>query len=309
MPALDDPVITLLSTHHGAASRAQLLAVGLSRHQIDRLVANRLLLVYTRGVYRAALAPTTPEQAMALACAAAPDVAVSMFSAGRLWNLRRLGHDRRLHVTIAGTAHRTIPGAVIHRSHRTEPMDVVDRPDGIRLTSPPRTAFDLASSLSDSALSSVFEQLLLENVCTVPKLLETARRLSERGRTGSARFQRVLGSRPAWLKPVGSDLELIVERAILEAGLPRPQRQAPVRLPDGCFVHPDFFWPLEREALEIDHITWHGGGRDQYYDKWRDRQLRRVGVRVTRVTDDDIRHRLPAVIDDLRTILLASSAS
>jgi very-short-patch-repair endonuclease len=74
-------------------------------------------------------------------------------------------------------------------------------------------------------------------------------------------------------------------------------------LPDGRTVHPDFFWSRQREALEIDHTTWHGGKLDLTYDKWRDRQLRRLGIHVTRVTDVDVRHRLRDVIADLVAIL------
>jgi very-short-patch-repair endonuclease len=58
-----------------------------------------------------------------------------------------------------------------------------------------------------------------------------------------------------------------------------------------------------QEAVEVDHVTWHGGLLDSTYDKRRDRQLRRLGVHVTRVTDDDVLHRLDATIADLAAIL------
>jgi very-short-patch-repair endonuclease len=303
MHSLSPAVSAWLAAHHGIASRSDLIRLGVTADQLRRLLRLRVLVPACRGIYRLTAAPTTALQPAAIACAVAPHVVVSHHSAGRIWGLRRLGPDRGLHVTIAGRVNRDVAADFVHRSHRIDPSDVVHRPDGIRLTSPVRTAFDLAAVRSDHAFLSIIEQLLHEERCSIPDLYEAGRRLRERGRNGSARFGRVLQSRPGFAKPVGSDLELRVEQAIVAAGLPRPERQHPITLPDGSIVHPDFFWPVEREALEIDHVTWHGGKLDLTYDKRRDRQLRRVGVHVTRVTDDDVRRDLPGIIADLAAIL------
>ena len=297
-----------LATHHGVAHRLDLERLGATRHQLAH--AARLGAIVREGtsVYRLAAAPATAEQRMALACAAGPDVVVSHRSAGRVWGLRRLGQDDRLHVTIRARSNRQVRGVVIHRSHRIEAVDVVERADGIRLTSAPRTAFDLAAVLHDDALASILEQLLHDERCTVPTLFATGRRLGEHGRSGSARFTRVLQSRPALLKPAASDLELKLERALVEAGLPRPLRQQALRLPSGEVVHPDFYWPAQREAVEVDHVTWHGGKLDLTYDKRRDRQLWQLGIHVTRVTDDEIRRHLGRAVADIATILRSRAA-
>jgi very-short-patch-repair endonuclease len=301
--SLNPSLTAWLAAHHGVVTSSDLVRFGVSRHQTKRLIRDGVLVSYLRAVYRVAAAPRTLDQAAALACAAGPDVVVSHVSAGREWGLRRLGSDARLHVTIAGQNHRQLPGVVIHRSHRVEPTDVVERPDGIRFTSPPRTVFDLASIVSDEQLESIIEQVLHDALATLPTLMSTAVRLRQRGRNGSARFGRVIESRPAWLKPVDSDLELRVERAIVAAALPRPLRQHPVRLPSGETFRLDFYWPDHLEALEVDHVTWHGGKFDATADKRRDRLMRQLGIHTTRITDDDVRHRLPTVISDIRAIL------
>ena len=308
MSALTPDVSAWFACHHGVARRVDLVRLGLTPGQINSLIRSGVLVPYVRGVYRLAGAPVTLEQAMALACSVASDVVVSFDSAARLWGMRRVGNDGQLHVTIAGRAHRSIPDTVVHRSHRIDAVDIVDRQDGIRVTSPPRTVFDLAAKLSDERIHSIVEQLLHSDACTMTTLLETGTRLGERGRPGSARFARVLSERPQGLKPVGSDLELRLERALLAAGLPRPERQAAVRLRDGQVVHPDFLWRPQGEALEVDHATFHGAKLDQYYDKWRDRQLRLVGIHVTRVTDKDIAERLGPVVADVTAILAATRA-
>ena len=308
MSVLTAAVRDWFATHHGVAHRTELLDLGVTEHQLKWARRSGVLVTHGRSVYRLAGAPATTDQRMALACAAAPDVVVSHRSAGRLWGLRRLGRDDRLHVTIGGRSNRRVPGVVVHRSFRMDAVDVIERDDGIRLTSPPRTAFDLAAVLHDDALASIIEQLLHEERCAVPTLFATGRRLGERGRTGSARFARVLQSRPAVLKPAASDLELRLERALRRRRAARPVRQHPLQLPSGEVVHPDFYWPVQREALEVDHVTWHGGKLDLTYDKRRDRQLWRLGVHVTRVTDDEIRHHLGRVVADIGAILRSRAA-
>jgi very-short-patch-repair endonuclease len=120
----------------------------------------------------------------------------------------------------------------------------------------------------------------------------------------------VLQSRPSWLKPVGSDLELRFERAIIAAGLPRPLRQHLITLLGGERIHPDFYWPDAARVVEVDHVTWHGGRLDLTYDKQRDRRLeRQLGIRTTRVTDSEIRDDLRGLIDDLGVMLRRSRAS
>jgi very-short-patch-repair endonuclease len=292
-----------LAQHHGVVRLADLERLGVTPAQWNRLLRTGVLQLYVRGVYRLAGAPQTTDQAAALACAAGPDVVVSHVSAGRAWALRRLGGDRRLHVLVAGQAHQLLPAVVVHRCHHIDPVDVVERPDGIRITSPPRTVFDLAAIIDDERLESIIEQVVHDGLVTIPTLVATGLRLRQRGRTGSARYGRVLQSRPAWLKPVDSDLELLVERAIIAAGLPRPVRQAPIVLHTGEVIHPDFYWPSHAQVLEIDHVTWHGGKLDLTVDKRRDRLLQRLGINSSRITDQDVRERLPAVIDDLRAIL------
>jgi very-short-patch-repair endonuclease len=303
MSALTPLVLDWFAAHHGVASLADLDRLGVTMKQRRNALRARQLIAELHGVYRLAGTPRTASQAAAVACAANPDVAVSHISAGRHWGLRGLGRDARLHVLIPGQLRRQIPNAVIHRTYWLEATDVVSGSDGIRFTSPPRTVFDLASMLTDERLESVIEQVLHDGLAALPALFAISARLRHRGRKGSDRIGRVLAGRPAWLKPVDSDLELRVERAIISAGLPRPVRQYPVQLPNGETFRLDFYWPDVAEALEVDHITWHGGKLDLTADKRRDRMLRRVGIRTTRITDDDVQHRLPSVIADLRAVL------
>ena len=123
--------------------------------------------------------------------------------------------------------------------------------------------------------------------------------LARRGRNGSARVNRVLSRRPAWQKPADSGLELKVLRALEARGVRPIVRQFPITLPNGIVIHPDGAIPSIAWAVEIDHVTWHGGRTTAQEDKARDRALRRLGWQVDRVTDDDVRRRFRETIDEL----------
>src|SRR5689334_24674269 len=132
--ALTPAVAAWLSTHHGVITSTELRRLGVTPDQLRRLLRIRVLVPYAKRVYRLAAATETGEQRAALACAVHDRLVVSHQSAGHVWGLRRLGPDRRLHVTLPGRTKRLVPGAVIHYSHLIDPVDVVERPDGIRVT-------------------------------------------------------------------------------------------------------------------------------------------------------------------------------
>jgi very-short-patch-repair endonuclease len=105
-------------------------------------------------------------------------------------------------------------------------------------------------------------------------------------------------ARSDWQKPAGSGLELRVLKALEARGI-HLERQHPLRLANGTVIHPDGADPAIRWALEIDHVTWHGGRLDAQYDKTRDRLARLVGWQVDRVTDQELAENFDAVIDQL----------
>jgi very-short-patch-repair endonuclease len=179
-----------------------------------------------------------------------------------------------------------------------EPEDWVQRGDGIRVASPARAWFDCARDIDDNRFERLTEWVLDQHA-SVPTLWRMRRRLNVRGRPGLARVNRVLSRRAVWQRPDGSGRELEVLNALDERGVRGIVRQHPISLPNGVVVHPDGALPEIRWAVEIDHVTWHGGRLDARRDKGRDHQLRRVGWQVDRVTDVEIRERFDVTIAEL----------
>jgi very-short-patch-repair endonuclease len=284
--------------HYGVVDTATLNDLEVSRHDRGRLVAADVLRPLHQGVYHFTAVPLTLEGKALGACMANARAVICSATAGRLWTLRGI-RDTRLHVAVPLGANPFATGAVVHRTGMMPPEDIVVRPDGIRVTSPPRTLFDLAASLDEAQLESAIEQVLDRECCTIPTLHAVGRRMGSPGRAGSGRFAAVLASRPAYLKPAQSDLEVRLYDSLRQAGLAGLVRQHRLRLPSGVIVKLDIANVEARWGVEIDHVTWHGGRADAQRDKARDRACRRLGWQVERVTDAEIDHHLGPVTAEL----------
>jgi len=290
-----------VADRHGIVTADQLAADGLSEHMVRRLVTAGVLVRCHRGVFRLATAPATFEARCAAACAASPLLVIGAAAAARLWGYRHVDHPAHP-VVLARLGTRPLSDVEIRRTSVLEPEDWVARRDGIRVASPPRTWFDCATDLDDDRFEQLTEWVLDHHV-RVPALIRVVRRMGDGGRPDRARARRVLGSRPAWQKPAGSGLELRVLRGLERRGVRGLVRQFPIQLADGVVVHPDGAIPEIRWALEVDHVTWHGGRLDAQADKARDRRLRAVGWQVDRVTDADVRDHFQSTIDELVALI------
>ncbi len=177
------------------------------------------------------------------------------------------------------------------------------RPDGIRLTSPPRTLFDSADMIGSEATTSVLEQLLNEQRLTFGTVSDTVQRLFHPNRPGSTTALAVIRSRPAWRAALQSDLEVRVLEEMSRQGLPVPVTQFPIRLPDGRDIAIDFAWPVARLAVEVDHPAWHDGALESHADKGRDRKLATIGWTSARITNIDVNGGLREAVADIGTII------
>jgi very-short-patch-repair endonuclease len=290
------------SQHLGIISATKLVELGCSDRNISQLVARHELVTMQPGVYRSAQWPCNREQQMAAACARNPTAMIGLTTAGREWGLRRMT-DPRIHVLVPHGRSPEMHGVVVHRCRRIDPVDIVQRLDGIRLTSPPRTVFDSADMVGHEATVSIVEQLLNEQRVTFGTISDTVQRLYHPNRPGSRTMLAVIRSRPAWRAALQSDLEVRVLEEMSRQRLPLPIAQFPMNLPGGRNIAIDFAWPSLKLAVEIDHPTWHDGAADSHADKGRDRKLATVGWTSARITDLDVDGGLHEAVADIGTIL------
>jgi len=278
------------------------MSLGCPSRTLSNLVADGEFVTMMPGVFRSAQWPCGREQIMAAACARNSAALIAFTTAGQLWGLRRT-IDTRIFVLVPHGRSPEMEGIVVHRCRRIDPVDIVERPDGIRLTSPPRTLFDSADMIGAEATASVLELMLNDRMVTFGTIVDTVQRLYHPRRPGSKTMLEVIGSRPAWRAALQSDLEVRVLQEMVRQGLPAPITQFPTTLPNGRKILIDFAWPGVQLAVEVDHPAWHAGALSSHRDKGRDRKLATVGWTTSRITNIDVDGGLREAVGDIAAIL------
>ena len=290
-----------LEAHHGIASVEVLTTLGVSPFTIRRMVEAGNLESVLRGVYRMPAVPLDEAARCAAVCAAHPEVVISGPTAGRLWGLRRLPRDERIHVLAPpGGRPTTNRWVTPHRTAAVHDTDRVVRPDGIVVTSRPRTALDLARSVGPIDLLSIIEQVMHD------------------GRHGDDEMRRVavdwLTPRRPWVRtylevlnrrlPGGaaeSHPETEVGDALAAAGLVGLERQYGVDLPGFGPARFDLAVPRVLLAIEVDIFPTHRETDGRRRDEWRDASARSVGWSVERLGPADLGGRLPITVRRIMT--------
>ena len=242
----------------------------------------------------------TFEARCAAACLADPLAIVGGVAAARLWEFRHVWRPDVPHLLVGHDRTPIVRGVVLRRSNVIDGSDAVVRDDGIVVASPPRAWFDCARDLSDERFERLTEWVL-DHHANLHTLWRLTRRLRAKGRPGLGRVNRVMARRADWQRPAGSGLEVRVLRALERRGI-ELVRQFPLLLPNGITIHPDGADPAIRWALEVDHVSWHGGRQEAQQDKARDRAARLIGWQVDRVTDQELDDDFDATIDEVVTI-------
>lgn len=289
-------------THHGVIGTKQMQLLGCTSKTISRMVDRGELRTLLPGVFLSAQWPLGREQLMAAVCQRNEVALIGFTTAGREWKQRGVG-ETVVHALVPHGSSPRMEGVVVHRCRRIDPVDIVERPDGIRLTSPPRTLFDSADMLGVSAARSVLEQMLHEKVCTIETVIDTYVRLGHPNRPGARTMKLVLASRPKWRSALQSGLEVRVLEAMERAGLPPAVPQCPVELGGGRVIHLDFGWPAWKVGLEIDDPAWHEGLEERHRDMGRDRKASARGWLVVRASKIDVDGTLGDALADVAAIL------
>jgi hypothetical protein len=205
-------------------ARWQLLAGGVSRHEINRRLQSGRLHVLHRGVYAVGhTAVTRTGRWMAAVLAGGPGAVLSHHAAAALWQLRE-PPGGPIDVTVERQK-RAVKGIRFHRAR--PPADEVGELDGIPVTSMPRTLLDLAAILDERALERALNEadyLRLTDPLSLPALLTRYPR-----RKGTPNLRRALERRAAGSTRTRSELEERFLHLLHAHGLPRPRVNVQVR--------------------------------------------------------------------------------
>lgn len=262
----------------GFITRRQLLALGVTAKTVDgRLRSGRYVAVYN-GVYSEGVPRLDPiGRATAAVLACGPEAVLSHGSAAWLWDL-----DGRWDggLEVATRVLRTRAGITVHRCLSVERRDIT-RHWGIPVTTPARTALDVAPRLSPKQLTRLVNDGRLSRRLGIAALEDV---LERNPRHPGARLLRPFVEDPG--NPTRSDFEDEFRAFTRAYGLPNPEINVTV---NGFEV--DAFFREHNVIVECDGWETHREQSSFESDRDRDAEQLRYGLRTVRVTKDRIRAR------------------
>jgi very-short-patch-repair endonuclease len=230
-----------------------------------------------RGAYRLAGSECTVEQKiMAGVLAAGSGAVASHRAAATLFGMP--GVPRWVEVTVPRPREVAVKGIIAHRTRLLVPEDVA-RLKGIPATTAVRTIADLAKVYPASKVGPMLDYALARRLVTRAQLEARAK-----GRKHNDVLRELLDERPATARPMGSEFEACLFRALRDAGLPLPVAQYRVLMPDGSEVFLDFAYPDVMLAIEADSYLWHASLADWQRDRARNNEIVALGWSILPLT-------------------------
>jgi very-short-patch-repair endonuclease/predicted transcriptional regulator of viral defense system len=299
---IEAAIIACARGQHGAVTRQQLLQAGLSRRMIARRIRQGRLLPLYKGVYLVGPLPLPWSYEMAALLACGPRAVLSHWSAARVANLvpanGSTSHpathpaesvvggkqsadrpaERTVYVIMPPTGGGRRIGVRPYRTllHESEVCVL----HGMRVTTVPRTLFDLATPLGRAGETRRLEQLVasaLDRGLTTEKELCSV--LTRRARHRGAGLLRLVMAGQHGPALARSEAEERLLELIRAAALPVPRLNAHVANHEA-----DFLWPTERLAVEVDGYAWHSSRNRFEGDRARDATITAAGFTVLRTT-------------------------
>ena len=218
-------------------------------------------------------------------------------TAARLWELP-LPHPALLEITTADTRRPIVPGARMHRTTNTEPMDVTTlRGVPVVRATPchlqPVDPVQRRSDRTDDRRRSPTEDHALDDLAEIVERLRPANGRSRR------KMRIVLERRLPGVEDRESDLEDFVLAAIVRFDLPMPAAQLPIDF-DGQRRRIDLCYENEWLALEAKGFRWYKERTEFDRDALRGNELQLAGFRVlsftSAFTDLDIARQIAAAL-------------
>jgi hypothetical protein len=280
----------LASRSHGVVAREQLLAAGLSRHEIaDRLRTGALLREY-RGVYRVGhRAPSIEARYLAAVLACGDGALLSGRAAAHLWGLTS-GAAPPPEVTTR--TERRIAGVVSQRARMFDPADATTC-RGIPITTVPLTLVALGARLGSEDLARACHEAGVRHG-TTPRQVDAvlARRPNARG---ARALRSVLHGD---VQVTLSKLEARFLALLREQGLALPDTNRPAGT-----RRVDCRWPAYRLTVELDGYRYHRSRHAWEQDRRREREARARGDEFRRYTYGDVLESPNLMLAELRALV------
>jgi predicted transcriptional regulator of viral defense system len=280
----------------------QLAALGLSPNAVRKRAASGRLHRIHRTVY--SLVPrnllTREAHWMAAVLACGPGAVVSHRTAAKLHGL--LDYDgTKLDVTVPGRRGRRRGHIVVHASTTLTPKDLTVV-NNVPCTTVARTLLDLAEVVVRRRQERAFDQAEVEGVLDMAAIWNQLERNSTRP---AARMTKaLLAEHYPGSTPTESQLEEAFLALCRRAGLPQPEVQQWINLPDGGDpIRADFLWPKERVVVETDGEKYHKTAQRRRSDRRKDQRLTVYGFRPVRTDSRQVLRRPAELEGTLKSLI------
>jgi hypothetical protein len=270
-------------------TRAQLLAAGLTVHEIRHRIEAGVLLPEHRGVYRVGhRAPSVEARYLAAVLACGEDARLSGRAAAHLYGLLKGSAPAP---EVCATMKRRVDGVTVRRARIAPPDRATYR--GVPLTTVARTETDLAADLPLHDLARACHEAGVRFKTTPAHVAAV---LERRPRCRGAPKLRLVLTGDA--RVTLSALERRFLQLLTEHRLPLPRTNRPA----GAH-RVDCRWPDRRLTVELDSYRFHSSRYAWEQDRRRERDARARGDELRRYTWADVFEEPDQAIAELRRLL------
>ncbi len=298
----DDAIAELASRQYGLFSRAQAAAAGCSRSLMQRRLEARRWRMEAPGVYGLPGWPPSWRRSLMLAVLDAGVEAVVSHRAAAALHRFTAFSPGPLELTVPHGNHQRRSSAKVHQCTdlRTCDLTVVD---GLPVTAPARTFFDLAAVTRHARLAVALDDAHAGRACSIEEVRAVYDALARPGKRGMRMLRAVLAERGSGYVPPGSELERRLLGILRQGGLPPPERQVALPWRDEAEGRVDLAYPNRRMIIEADGRRWHTRAQDFEVDRQRDRAATLAGWSVYRFTWPEVTAQPRVVCETVRQAL------
>jgi very-short-patch-repair endonuclease len=245
----------------------------------------------------------TPLMPLMLAKAALLDVggdaALARFSAAALWQLPGFELSPVHVVRSRNPGVRTSGLCVVHTSAAFDDRHVTEL-DGLRVTTPVRTIFDLAATLHPKRTELLLDRAWTRGLLGWETVHRTLDELGASGRAGITLLRELAADRPPDHRPPESNLEARVNELLIEDGQRPLERQVDLGDDIGWIGRVDLLDRECRVIVEVQSDLYHLSLTDQRRDAERKARLEAAGWLVIEISEFVVWHRRRDLLDAVR---------
>ena len=291
----EERVLRRMRGQFGVVTRAQALADGMTKAQIDHCVRTGGWTREARGVYRHVAVMSTPMSRLFAGCMAHNGLA-SHRSAAALHGIEGFKLDR-VELTVPPGKRPSMAGVKLHHSSLMGLAEPTER-QGVPCTGRARTVVDLAAVVTRTRLGRVIDAVLRDGLLRPSDLYAVHAAHARRGRQGCAALRAVLDDRLGDDPVPLSEWSRMVEDLLVGSGLSRPRLEYRICDDAGALLaQVDLAYPAHRVAIELDSVRYHLNRESFISDPRRRNRLTVAGWKVLSFTWDDYINRPGGLCD------------